>query len=244
MKPILIHKTGRTIPSIAVDSGDFEDWIIAGMGLPPRQFLTTSVFLDEALPSLSAISAVVVTGSPAMVTEELAWIKQSEAFLLEAVKAEMPVLGICFGHQLLAKALGGKVGWHKQGREIGTTTVELGKGAESDILFAGLPDTFPVHVSHMQSVLEPPSGSAILASNDFDPHHGLCFAKNAWGIQFHPEFNENITSLYIRERYDQIKSEGLDPDVLLSKVEPAPASASILGRFAALVTEREADQEA
>lgn len=234
MKPILILKTGETIPAIADAMGDFEDWIIVGSGLKANKFITVRVHLDEALPLLDEISAIVITGSPAMVTEELAWIKRSEQYVVDAVGLEMPVLGICFGHQLIAQALGGKVDWHPLGREIGTTKVQLSKNTSKDILFADLSAEIPVHVSHMQTVTELPQGSIILGGNDFDPHHAVYFAKNVWGLQFHPEFDEHIMAAYIRERFEAIEGEGLDAGALLAQVGPAQDSLKILVSFALL----------
>ena len=231
MAPILIMKTGGTIPAIAARHGDFEDWIITAAGLPAAAFLTVSVHEGEALPDPASVGAVIITGSPAMVTEDLAWIRQGETFLRRAVSLAIPALGICFGHQMLAQALGGRVAFHPRGREIGTTMISRHAEADTDTLFAQLPRSFPAHVTHMQSVMSLPRGAAILAGNAFDPHQGVRFADRAWGVQFHPEFNETIMTAYLRERYDQVRKEGLDPDGLLAAVAPAGDAQALLRRF-------------
>lgn len=231
---ILIIKTGETIPAVADVYGDFEDWIIAATGLPVSRFQTVCVQNGENLPNLQQVQSVIITGSPAMVTDDQEWIRQSEKFLQSAVNNNVPVLGICFGHQLLAQALGGRVAFHPQGREIGTTQVSLCGAAAGDSLFGHLPEIFPVHVTHMQSVLTLPAEAEILAGNDFDPHQGVRYAKQAWGVQFHPEFDAAIMAAYIRERYTHIRSEGLDPDYLLEAVSEATAARGLLTRFADL----------
>lgn len=234
MKPILILKTGETIQAIADEMGDFEDWIIAGAGLNTGNFLTVRVHQDEPLPNLNEISAMIITGSPAMVTEVSPWIKRSQQYVVDAIGEEIPVLGICFGHQLIAQALGGRVDWHPLGREIGTTQVRFSNHSSKDLLFAGLPAEFPVHVSHMQTVTELPQGAIILGGNAFDPHHAVYFAKNTWGLQFHPEFDEHIMAAYIRERSEAIEKEGLDVGALQAQVGPAMEALKILASFVAL----------
>ena len=231
MKPVLILKTGESLASIIARRGDFEDWIKQTSGYPDNHFQTVSVHKNEPLPPVADIAGVIVTGSPAMVTEKLEWITTSEHYLLDAIDQPKPVLGICFGHQLLAQALGGRVDWHPQGREIGTTTLQLTSAAKGDPLLHNLPPEFPVHVTHMQSVIDLPTGSEILGFNDFDRHQAVRFTDRAWGIQFHPEFDEDIMTGYIRERFEVIRNEGLDADALLASVIPAKESEVILSRF-------------
>jgi len=233
-KPLLIVKTGCTPAAISARRGDFEQWITTGLGLDDRHVLVVDVANNESLPLAGLLSGVVITGAPAMVTERSDWMLRAEDFVKELINHRVPTLGICFGHQLIAQALGGVVGWHPRGREIGTTTISLSNAAQNDALFAGSNPTFPVHVTHMQSVLTPPPGAIVLASNDFESHHGLRFAEKAWGLQFHPEFDEDIMAGYLHERRDDIRREGQDPDRLLAAVAPTPESTGLLRRFSAL----------
>jgi GMP synthase (glutamine-hydrolysing) len=234
MTTILIMKTGGTIPAIATEFGDFEDWIINATTLPARAFTTVTIHTGDKLPSLDKVSSVIITGSPAMVTQDLGWIRAGEAYLRNAIQQGIPVLGICFGHQLLAQALGGRVDYHPGGREIGTTRVALSTAASGDPLFSGLPEHFPAHVTHMQSILALPPGAQVLAGNEFEPHQGVRFAEKAWGVQFHPEFDAPVMAAYIRERFNQVRSEGLDPEQLLGEVEEADAARTVLARFVAM----------
>jgi GMP synthase (glutamine-hydrolysing) len=234
MKQTLILKTGSTIPVIAEEKGDFEQWIAIGMSLSNIQTLSVSVFEGQALPDLKSISSIVITGSPAMATEKLEWIDKSEHFILSAIKAGVPVLGICFGHQLLAQAMGGKVGWHPQGREIGTTLVNRSAESSDDPLFKDLPVTFPVHATHMQTITELPSNAVVLAGNEFESHHAVRFARNVWGVQFHPEFDVEIMRRYIEERRAEIDSEGLNSTALLADVCPTLEACLVLQNFAAI----------
>ncbi len=231
-KLTLILKTGGTIPAIAENAGDFEDWIVDAMSLSEDQFLCVSVFEGESLPDIASLSSIVITGSPAMVTQNLQWIRQSQDFILAAIEAGLPVLGICFGHQLLAHALGGRVDWHPHGREIGTTSVSLTSDAINDELFGDLAIHFPVHTTHMQTVTKLPAGTRVLANNQFEAHHALRFGERVWGVQFHPEFDASIMRGYIQARSEQIEAEGLNTKKLLSAVESTPQAFTLLEKFA------------
>jgi GMP synthase (glutamine-hydrolysing) len=235
MKPILIVKAGTSLKSIPQERGDFEHWIMAGMRLPQTRFMIRDVMAGEQLPSCDEVAGVVVTGSAAMVTDKLAWSEYAGQFLRQAADCEVPVLGICYGHQLLAHSLGGKVDYHPKGREIGTTKVQLTAAVKGDLLFADLPSEFPVNVSHRQSIVRLPTGSAILASNPFESHQAVRFAKTVWGVQFHPEFAEDIMRYYLIEREDVLEAEGLDVAALRAKVQPTPVAEGLLLRFAQLV---------
>ena len=238
MSRVLIIKTGRTVKSLPASAGDFEDWIMRGMGLSGDDCLTVEVFQGGTLPDFGAVSGVVITGSAAMVTDLAPWSEYSAAYIQALVHTNIPVLGICYGHQLIAHALGGSVGFHPGGREIGTTRVSLTQGAASDPLFAGLPDLFPVNVSHSQSITMLPPGSVILASNGFESRHGVRFAANIWGIQFHPEFDAEVMQAYILDRANTLVEEGKDPDSLLRGVRETPDAVRVLSNFTGIINSR------
>lgn len=237
-KPVLIIKTGNTIPQLQEQGVDFEDWFQNGMGLNQAQTLVVSVHNGEGLPDATSVSAVVITGSPAYVTDLAQWNYIAADFLREAYAAGLPILGICYGHQLIAWAFEGSVDFHPQGREIGTVPVTLNKAASSDELLRGLPRQITVNASHQQSVIDLPPGAVRLVSNEFDPNHGFRLGNQTWGFQFHPEFDKRITQAYIRARQDDINSEGLNAASLLEAVTETPESADILRRFIGLVKER------
>lgn len=230
--PIVVIKTG-TAEAIVHDRGDFEDWIAAKMGPVPTR--TSWVSKGHQLPDLGSVSGVVVTGSPAMVTARHEWSERSAEWMRRAVEHCVPVLGICFGHQLLAHALGGRVGTDPAGREIGTKAITLRPEADADPLMAGLPDAFPAHTTHLESVLELPPGARWLASSAHTPLHAFRVGDCAWGVQFHPEFDAEIMAAYIRARTGELHREGLDPNDLLHQVAETPVAHGLLARFASLV---------
>lgn len=231
MKPLLIIKTGTTVSGLAERRGDFETWISQGMSTPGLEFMVAPVYLDAPLPEVTEVSGVIITGSPAMVTDRAAWSERAALWLRHAVATGIPVLGICYGHQLLAHALGGQVDFHPKGREIGTVEIYLTESAANDPLLAQGSTCFTGHVSHSQTVTALPAGAVVLATNGFEPHHAVRYTDHCWGLQYHPEFDEDIMAAYIEARRAALEEEGLDPDSLLAAIKPAARAAEVLRRF-------------
>jgi GMP synthase (glutamine-hydrolysing) len=231
----LVVRAGTTLAPLRARRGDFEDWIAAGMGLARDAVDVVSPFEGEKLPNPEVPPAVVVTGSAAMVSHREAWSERTAAWLAKVVRRGTPVLGICYGHQLLAHGLGGRVGPNPRGREIGTVSLRLLPDARSDALLGVLDGESVVHVTHEESVLELPPGARRLAETDCDPNQAFAVGARAWGVQFHPEFDADVIRGYLEERADTLRSEGLDPDALAREVREAPAGPRLLRRFAQLL---------
>jgi GMP synthase (glutamine-hydrolysing) len=147
------------------------------------------------------------------------------------VAAGLPVLGICYGHQLLAHALGGEVAFNPAGRESGTITLQLQDAAADDPLFAGLPAAVPAHATHLQTVLTPPPGATVLARSARDNCQAFRVGPRAWGVQFHPEFATHHMRGYLRERAACIARHGEDAGQLARQVTAAPQARQLLRRF-------------
>ncbi|HXK21462.1 MAG TPA: glutamine amidotransferase [Myxococcota bacterium] len=235
MSGVVVVKTGSTLPGIRARRGDYESWIARGMGLAPDQIHVVDVREGAALPDPDAPGGVVVTGSSAMVSARAPWSERTAAWLADAVRAGTPVLGICYGHQLLAHALGGVVGRNPRGREIGTVRVRLAPEARRDALLGGLPEATHAHTTHVESVLELPPAGTRLAESDADPNQAFAVGSRAWGVQFHPEFDADVMRGYLESRRDVLRDEGLDADRLLALVRETPEAGSLLSRFAALL---------
>ncbi|NOZ79174.1 MAG: glutamine amidotransferase [Acidobacteria bacterium] len=231
MRPLLIIKAGEPNETITRRHGSFEDWILARMTLPREGVQIVDVFRDARLPDPASVSGAIVTGSLAMVTECHPWAEATAAWLRTAIPAGLPVLGICFGHQLLAHAFGGRVGDNPRGREIGTVQVRLLGAAREDALFGALPGELTVQVTHLQSVLTLPPGAVRLAENGHEPNHAFRIGPRAWGVQFHPEITHTIMRALIGEQHAALATEGLDPNVLKRTVRSSAVGRRILERF-------------
>lgn len=230
MKPLLLIKTGTTIPEIVPAHGDFEDWFRAGFnGVPVQQ---VDVFRGESLPSPGDVSAVVITGSAAMVSHREDWSERAASWLLGAMDHGVPVLGVCYGHQLLAHALGGRVGPNPRGREMGTLPVTCTPAVAEDPMFGDAPERFPAQTTHLEAVLEAPRDAKVLGTTELDENAMLRFGESAWGVQYHPEFSAEVMREYIRLRAPSLAEEGFDPAVMVAEVKATPEASAILSSFA------------
>ena len=234
MKPVLIIRTGRAPDSIRARHGDFPHWFRLAAGLLPERLHIVDVAAGESLPAANGVAGAIVTGSAAMVTEKLPWSEATAGWIRDAMDAELPLFGVCYGHQLMTHALGGRVDYLPGGREIGTQSIELAAGQTSDRLADGLPARFRAHTTHEQSVLEPPAGVQILASSARDPHQWLRYGPKAISVQFHPEFNADVMRAYIRRKRHDLHREGTDAARIFNDVGATPIARRLLRRFARL----------
>lgn len=229
-QPLLILETGQPVASMRRHGG-FPHWIRVAAGLGRDEVVGVDVEHGEPLPSREGFAGVIVTGSGAMVTDRHAWSEATAAWLREAAHAGLPLLGICYGHQLIAHALGGEVGWHPEGREMGTVEIERLAPANDDPLFAGLPERFAAQATHLQSVLRLPEGATLLARSGHDPVHAYRWGDAVWGLQFHPEFSTTHMRGYVRARCEALRGEGLCPDTTERGVSATPHARRVLRRF-------------
>jgi GMP synthase (glutamine-hydrolysing) len=234
MKDVIIIEAGRTFPALAKRRGDFSDWVFRGLGLPGERVTVVTAFEGAPLPDPASVTAAVVTGSHAMVTEDEPWSERLAGWLARAVDGGTAVLGICYGHQLLARALGGTVGFHPRGYEVGTVPVRLSAAGRCDALFARAPEVFLAQVFHAQSVLTLPAGARLLAGNAYEPHQAVAYGERAWGMQFHPEFDAAVMRAYIETEADRLHQQGRDPQALAAGVRETLCSAALLQAFARL----------
>lgn len=231
MKKLFIIKAGSTFAETAERAGDFDAMALRGLAMPEDKTQVIMADQGEALPDASDCLGAVITGAHCMVTDNLPWSLAIEEWLPGMVDAEVPVLGICYGHQLLGRAMGGVTEDHPGGKEVGTFEIELTAAKEDDPLFHQLPKRFPVHATHTQSVTTLPPGAVLLGGNNFEPHHAMRIGRKAWGVQFHPEYDASITRDYINAQAKALTGAGQDVAALLDGVTETPEAASILQYF-------------
>ncbi len=238
MHPLLLIQTGEAPDALRARFGGFADWFRAAMRLQPAQMHVVRVDEGETLPNPRDVPGAVITGSAAMVTERAAWSERTAGWIRNAMDVETPLFGVCYGHQLMAHALGGAVGWLPAGRGIGNGAIT--RVAPGEVLdLRELPPSFPAQTTHRQSVLVPPSGAEILARSQRDPHQLLRYAPNALSSQFHPEFTPDCMRAYIEVRADALRDEGADPDVLHDRVRETETARRLLEHFAHAALKRQ-----
>ena len=232
MKPVLIIRTGQAPETIRARHGDFPHWFRLGAGLAAEDICVIDVAAGESLPAPKDVAATIITGSAAMVTERAAWSERTAGWIRDAMDVDLPLFGVCYGHQLMAHALGGRVDYLPGGREIGTLPIELLHNDAEGISDEGLPSVFRAHTTHEQSVLELPKGAKALARSVRDPHHLVRYGKNAISVQFHPEFSADVMRAYIKRKHRDMQREGFDPYQTYQQVAATPVARRLLRRFA------------
>ena len=233
-KPVLVIRTGHAPKPIRARHGDFAHWFCLAARLPSRQVRIIDVTAGEQLPPPGEVAGALITGSAAMVTERAAWSELTAGWIRNAMDVELPMFGICFGHQLMAHALGGRVDYLSGGREIGTLPIRFLADAPVDALTEGMPASFRAHTTHEQSVVEIPRDATVLARSDRDPNHLIRYGKQAYSAQFHPEFNAEVMRAYIRRKHADMQREGSDPRRIFREVAATPVARGLFRRFVQL----------
>ncbi len=228
MKTLLIVNVGQAPEQQLEKYGDFELWAQRAIS----EVDINISFLDgvnNALPAYDTLAGVIIMGSLAMVTEKTDWMLRLSNNIIELTEKQIPLLGICFGHQLIAQALGGIVDYNPKGLEIGTVELEKLASASNDPLFEQVPPSFTAQTVHFQSVQQLPPNSVCLAKSELDDHHAFRAGSCTWGVQFHPEFTSDI----MRDSVTGLKQAIADNfDNKLEQVAETEQAKQILVRFA------------
>lgn len=231
-KPLAIIQMGRPPEDLRQAHGEQSDWMLAALDAPDLPVRVFKPHDDAPLPALTEIAGAVLTGSWSMVTDREPWSERTAQWLRGAHAAQLPLLGICYGHQLMAHALGGVVDFHPRGREIGQHAIEFCADIGSDALFGALPPRFLANLTHEQSVLAPPPGAQVLARSSHDPHQVLRYGPNAWSVQFHPEFSPTLMSACLVRRAPVFEAEGYDVTAMVAQLAPTQDARELLRTFA------------
>lgn len=240
MSRLLIIKTGHTLDTAKSQHDDFEQWFQRGTGFQADETQVIAVYQGEPLPNLSDdIAGVIVSGSSAMVSDRAKWSEDTAVWLRTAIQAQYPILGVCYGHQLIAHALGGVVDYNPRGYEAGLIQVTLTAEAANDALFSDFEHTLLAYSVHAQTVLQLPSEAVILANNARDLHQAFRIGDCCWGLQFHPEFNQDIMCHYLKARHDILVKHGYDVAQLLTQVRDCSINNQVLQKFGTLVRARQ-----
>jgi GMP synthase (glutamine-hydrolysing) len=213
--------------------GGPEGWFGRALALPPHVEFSVAGASDPRLASHAASAdAVIVSGSP-----RDAWSDEPEVLeLLDVVRdlmaAGRPLLGVCYGHQIMARVAGGEVAPNPAGWEVGNTTVELTPTGLASPLFRAAPLPIEVIESHQDAVLSAPPGSTILARNSHTPVQALSYGRRQFSVQFHPEFTPEILRALWAERRELLRGTlPFDLDAALDGVRPTPRVANLFAHF-------------
>ncbi|XVH30218.1 type 1 glutamine amidotransferase [Haloferacaceae archaeon DSL9] len=190
------------------------------------------------LPSGYDYDGLIITGSRSSVYWDEPWISPLIDYVAEAADRGLPILGVCYGHQVLAEALGGRVAG-MDSFELGYTEVEH---FDNDELFSGIDERFTVFTSHGDAVVDLPPGAELLARNEYGVHafrDGRC-----WGVQFHPEYDVETAESVANGKRDRLGDEPVDrvlEGITASEFEAACEAKQLFDNFTRYVRALTAD---
>ncbi|MDI3289660.1 glutamine amidotransferase [Polyangium sp. 15x6] len=236
-RKIYIMKTGEPVPKVRERRGEFADLITGVIGDAWSGGYETFDARESGPPDMRDAAALVITGSAANVPDREPWMLATEGFLREVVGLGVPTFGICFGHQILAQALGGEVQRNPRGREIGTRPIHK---LTDDPIFDGLPEVFRANVTHVDTVVRLPRGATALAKNDLEDHHAIRFTETCYGVQFHPELDADVMRGYIEHRWEILAGEGFAVETLHADIEEGEFGRRTLLNFIRYILPRRA----
>jgi GMP synthase-like glutamine amidotransferase len=191
-------------------------------------FDTVSIAAGEPLPDVEGLEAILITGSPAGVYDPLGWIAPLEDFVRAAHDQQVPMVGVCFGHQLIAQALGGTVRKSEKGWGIGRHVYDV---APDNGLIDGT--RIALAASHQDQVIAPPAGARTILSSNFTPYAGLLYAVGTTlSVQPHPEFSVG----YALACCEMAHTKGHAPDSLVTSAKASLAEPLDSARLGGAIT--------
>jgi len=190
---------GHVTEAISEKYGEYDAMfrrLLKGRGL---EFRTYSVVDMEFPDDPRDCEGWLITGSKHGAYDDLPFIRPLENFIRAVHGQKVPMVGICFGHQVVAQALGGTVEKFAGGWAVGRTEYD------------GTDGQFALNAWHQDQVTRPPAGARTTASNEFCAHAVLSYPGGLWTIQPHPEFARDVFGDFIRHRGEQA---GVPEDIL------------------------------
>ena len=193
MKKVVILSAGPGLPEIVELYGHSSEWIPNILSSKNLDFVIKNVYNNDEC-TIDDGDVWIITGSKYSVYENVPWINNLVDFVKLLIKNKKPVLGICFGHQVIAKSIGADVIKNPLGWELGSYSINLTDSGLNHNLFFGINNYDIVYESHQDVVVNLPSDVNILA-NTKKSIQSFQYKNNIYGVQFHPEFSWEVTRM-------------------------------------------------
>lgn len=231
-KQLLYLGNGKKLQSVAKLDERFEQW-----GLTVDRYWA----YDGAFPkSLDRYDGIFVSGSPHGAYEDVPFIHREHELIREAAALDMPMLGICFGSQILASALCGKDQvFRRSFCEIAYKALPVTDAAHDDPICSDLGDSVTMFVWHNDEVRADHQDITIIAHSDLCPNHVWRYRDQPiWGIQGHPEITRKQAPVWFEENRERMERDGADVDALKASADEAAEAKTMLTRFTDFVLKR------
>ena len=220
MMKIGILLVGRASEDLVDEYGTYAEMLIALINTEEQvfEFKTFNILDDEFPKDHLECDGWIVTGSPHGVYEDHSWIPTVSRLINNVYEANLPIFGVCFGHQLIAQALGGHVEKSEKGWGLGLHTYQVNNKPE---YMSNLSEEVTLNICHQDQVLRPPQGATVYAKSEFCENAGFYIKDKVLTMQAHPEFLVDFTKALLAARRDvTIPKEFVDPALVGLKNNP------------------------
>lgn len=188
-------------------------------------FETVRLLDGEAPPDPATLEAALITGSPAGVYDQTPWMDPLREFVRRAHAAKTPLVGVCFGHQVMADALGGDVRKSEKGWGVGRHTYEV---LDKRSWMTDAPVAFSLAASHQDQVITPPAGAVTLARSAHTDHAMLHWSDAPMiSLQGHPEFADDFSAALYGARRSGSLGEAM-ADQAIASLAARPADGALV----------------
>ena len=192
---------GHVAPASTHIAGDYPELLASVLARAEIELVRYDVDDDRFPTSITECDGWLMSPSRCSAYDGHAWIASAEDLLRELVAREHPYVGICFGHQLAAQALGGRVARAADGWQVGVQDYEI---VESRPWMVPMHSTVSLIASHEDQVVSVPDGAALMARSPGCPVAGLLIGERAWTLQPHPEFVPALADSLLGQRVELI----------------------------------------
>ena len=227
-----ILETGLPPTSLSDVYGKYSEMFVqfVGQGDDSFSFEVFTVVLDQFPEDLHACDGYLITGSKFSAYEDIPWIHRLKALVREIHEAELPMIGVCFGHQVIAEALGGKVEKYEGGWGVGIHEYAITEPKPH--LLPESQTSLRVNAFHQDQVKQLPAGAEVFASSPFCEYAGLVYGDKILTVQSHPEFTIPFTdALVSSERANMIPDDKRKPALDRLKSDDAAIDSAVLSQM-------------